>query len=98
MELQFNEVIELVIGVVVAPLLIFVTRRSREDLGWNYLLAGYGLFIAADIFTVAEGVGGTLGEWLNLAEHASFFGSGMCMAMASWSILNNVREAARRAG
>lgn len=97
MELQFSEIIELAVGIVVAPLLISVTGRLKAHAGWSYLLGGYGMFLAADFFTIVEGVGGTLGEWFNLLEHTCFFGMGALMAVAMWHIKRDALTAARRA-
>lgn len=84
MEVQVSEVVDLVLGLAVLPLLVVVAKRTRNPGGRRGLKVGYGLVLAANTFTIIEGVGGPAGEWLNFAEHASLAMAGGAFL---WSVL-----------
>lgn len=83
MQLQLNEVIDLSIVVIVAPLLMLMLSRPPLLSSRNWLLAGYGCIVAAETFTIVEGVGGPAGEWLNLLEHLSLLLAGLAFCMVA---------------
>lgn len=71
MDLQVSEIVDLGLAVAVLPLFVTIMKRTRDPGGRMWLTIGYALVLAANTFTILEGVGGSVGEWLNLAEHVS---------------------------
>lgn len=68
-EVQPNEVVNLAISVLLAPMFyLAVTRADLPDRSW--LLAGYAVLLVAFVATIAEGF--LLPESLNFVEHLCY--------------------------
>lgn len=99
MQLQLSELIDLIVALIVAPLLwAMVSRLPDTGGGRRWLLGGYACVIIAGVFTIAEGVGGAAGEWLNLAEHATILVMGACFLMCAVRIRGTLVPGSRRSG
>lgn len=83
MELQVNEVVDLLVVVIVAPLLVLMLSRPPLLGSRNWLMGGYACIIAAETFTIIEGVGGRPGEWLNLLEHLALLLAGLAFCIVA---------------
>lgn len=93
--MQLSELVDLVVGLAVLPLLVAMMRRLRVVYVRPWWLVAYGAVVAAYVFTVAESVGGVAGEWLNLAEHIALLVAGGGYAVAAWRVRAESGEARR---
>lgn len=79
--MQPSELVDLIVAVSVLPLVLAARRRTavlRESPWWPL---SYGFILISYVMTIAEGVGGAVGEWLNLLEHASLLASGAALLL-----------------
>ncbi len=74
---QPSEFVDFAVVAAVTPLVVAVWRRTAALRGTWWWIATYGFIASACAATIAEGVGGALGEWLNLCEHTSLFAAGV---------------------
>ncbi len=90
--MQPSEFVDLVVALAVAPLVLSVRRRTtvlRESPWW---LVSYGCILVACVATIAEGLGGVLGEWLNLLEHAALLASGVAFLLFARGLYEHSRQ------
>lgn len=83
---QANEVASFVFGIIAAVIVLsFILREKLPSLRLVY--AGFFAILAANFFTVIEGV--LWGEVFNLLEHLSYALSALSFAAASWKLGND---------
>lgn len=96
MQLQLSEAIDIVVVAAALPLII-VTSRRLHGTGRRWLIAGYLAILGANTLTIAEGVGGTAREWMNLVEHFMLLAAGVGFCVWAWQIRRSSIETAGRA-
>lgn len=95
MDLQFSEVIDVAVALTGVPLLAMMSQRIISPAGRPWLFLGYICVLAAGVLTIAEGVGGQSGEWLNLAEHAFLMFAGLSFVTSAWQARKSALVAER---
>lgn len=85
--MQASELVDLVVAVAVAPLLIAVWSRTSALRESAWFVVAYALMVLAYTATIAEGVGGPVGEWLNVVEHAALLAAGVAFSLFARRLL-----------
>ncbi|MFP4056045.1 MAG: hypothetical protein ACLF0G_04170 [Candidatus Brocadiia bacterium] len=76
-----SEVVSLVLAIIFVVSIVFL-HRARRLPRLSLIYAGAGLMVAANFFTVAEGLVWEAG--LNAAEHGCYAAAGLCFAIGCW--------------
>lgn len=83
MDLSLSEVVNLAVGLVSLPVLIYILRGISDGHVNQWTLAGFSLVVCSYVLTIAEGVGGTAGGLLNLGEHLALTLAGISFFIAA---------------